>query len=317
MGDNPTYNSISTNQISTAIITASTIYARTSISTVNVYADYLRGDGSALSNLSYLKFATPIPRTSYAAYTIPWNAMEDEGSINLRSANWVINGKVSVSTMSVSHLEANSISTTNIRAVNARIASLTSPVICSFLISTDTLRTTNVFFKEQNGDVFFVNSSISQFVSTDTLTTNNLNIVKFVAQLGQFSTISTGFWEVDTIKSDRIQLFDYSSLKYSFVSLSANTLYLNNSSILSNVVLIEELVSTSRNLIQRIAIASNFLFAHTALSSLSSTAASNFITSQSAFSTLSTGIGNVASQSATSLSNLSVNINTHVTNLSN
>jgi hypothetical protein len=53
MGDNSTYNSISTNTISTAKITASTIHARTSVSTTNVYADYLRGDGSALSNLSY------------------------------------------------------------------------------------------------------------------------------------------------------------------------------------------------------------------------------------------------------------------------
>jgi hypothetical protein len=318
MGDNPTYNSISTNQISTAAITASTIYARTSISTVNVYADYLKGDGSALSNLSYSGFATTIPRTSYAPYSIPWNAMEDEGSINLRSGTWSIDGKFTATIMSVPKLlEASTITVTNVRAVNARIASLTSPVICSFLISTDTLRTTNVYFKEQNGGVLFVNSTISKYISTESITANNLNISKFVAQLGTFSTISTGLWEVDTIKSDRLQLLDFSSLAYGFVSLSANTLYLNSSSILSNVVLIEELVSTSRNLIQRITVASNFLFPHNSLSSLDLAVRTNFITSQIALSTLSIGIGNIGSETTTSISNLSVNVNGGIINLSN
>jgi hypothetical protein len=90
MGDNRPLNSLSidviaTNNISSGAIFASTIYARTSVSTGTVYADYLRGDGSAMTNLSYNSFATPIPRTSYGAFSIPWNAMEDQGSITLRS----------------------------------------------------------------------------------------------------------------------------------------------------------------------------------------------------------------------------------------
>ena len=217
MGDNPTYNSISTNMISTATITASTIYARTSVSTTTVYADYLRGDGSALSNLSYAGFATSIPRASYGAFTIPWNALEDEGSINLRSATWNITGTVTATNMSVPQiLEASTITSRSFSTINARIAHLVSPVICSFFISTDTVKVNNIYFNTQIGDAMIVDSTITKSISTDILTTNTLDIQTFLAKKGTFSTISTGFWEVQTIKSDALQLLDLSSLKYGY-----------------------------------------------------------------------------------------------------
>jgi hypothetical protein len=309
MGDNPTYNSISTNQISTATITASTIYARTSVSTTNVYANYLRGDGSALSNLS---------RTSYGAFSIPWNAMEDEGSINLRSATWIINGLVAATNMSVSQiLQASTIVSQSFSTTNGRIANLVSPVICSFYISTNTIKTTNVYFDHQFGKSMIVDSTITKSISTDILTTNTLDIVKFIALQGTFSTISTGFWEVETIKSDRLQLLDLSSLIYGYVTLSANILYLNNSSILSNVIEVDELVSTTKRLQLDLIVASNYLYAHDSLSSLNSTTTKQWSISQVAFSTLSTGIADLSLNTTTAASNLSVAVTTKIIDLSN
>ena len=312
MGDNPTYNSISTNKISTATITASTIYARTSVSTTTVYADYLKGDGSGLTNLSYGSFTTSIPRTSYGAFSIPWNAMEDEGSINLRSATWTINGMVAATNMSASHITSQSFSTTN-----GRIANLVSPVICSFYISTNTVQTEIIYFDRQYGRLIKVDSTISKSISTDKLTTNTLDIVKFTALQGVFSSISTGFWEAETIKSDRLQLLDLSSLKYGYITMSANVLYLNNSSILSNVPKVEDLVSTTARLKLDLYNESIFLNPHAALSSLSAITTTQWSISQVAFSTLSTGIGDLRFDTKTAATNLRDTLTTKITELSN
>jgi hypothetical protein len=283
-----------------------------------VYADYLRGDGSALSNLSYGGFATTIPRTSYGAFTIPWNAMEDEGSLSLRSGTWTIDGTVTATTMSVPQiLEASTITSRSFSTINARIANLLSPVICSFFISTDTIRTNNVYFNQIFGKAMLVDSTITKSISTDILTTNTLDIQKFIALQGTFSTVSTGFWEVETIKSDRLQLFDYSSFTYGYITMSANILYLNNSSILSNVIDVDEHVSTTKKLQFDLYIASNYLYAHGALSSLNSTTIEQWSISQISFSTLSTGIADLRFDTRTSTSNLSVAVNTKFTDLSN
>jgi hypothetical protein len=62
----------------------------TSISTGTITTRAISGDGAGLSNLHFDNFATgtTIPRERYGAYTIPWAAMEDTGSIQVDSVNF-------------------------------------------------------------------------------------------------------------------------------------------------------------------------------------------------------------------------------------
>jgi hypothetical protein len=317
MGDDVTFNSISTQTISTATIKASTIYARTSISTVNIYADYLKGDGSSLTNLNYSAFNTAIPRTSYAPYSIPWNAMEDAGSIRLNASTWLIDGLIKATTISTTELlEASTINANSADVIYARIASLTSPVICSFLISTDTLIATNLYVENIDVGSLTVNAIVASDISANSLAVDTIDVDKIAALYGVFSTVSTGTWEVETIKSDRLQLLDFSSLTYGYVTLSANTLYLNNSSLLSNTASRDDLLDTESRLNYKIYIASNSLKVHDILSSMSSTTAANFEICQSSFSTLSTGIGNVSTDLFRVTSNLSISVSSRITDLS-
>jgi hypothetical protein len=297
-----TYHSISTATISTGTITADSVYAR-----------ILTGDGASLSNLNFSNFATPIPRSSYAAYTIPWNAMERDGSITLDSATWLVNGLMAVNSMSV----ATSLTTNTFRALNGDIAALTSPVICTFYMSANSLTVNTSYFKSSMGA--YINASTATITSlfTSSVTASGFDVDNFYAQSANFSTLSTGTWQANTVELKQINLYDQSTNKFAPITLSANTLYLNNSTILSNVVSAEQLASTVYQVAVNAFIMSNALYPHRALSSLSSSVESNLSITQIAVSSVSAFAGAASNFAVTSTSNLSTSVDAQFITLSN
>ena len=312
-----TYNSLSTNIISTATVNTSSINAL-SVSTGTLYARTLAGDGASLSNLNYANFNPPtIPRTSFGAYSVPWNAMEREGSLTIDSGTWLINGFLAVNSLSVATtFEASGITAKTMSNLNTYTASLTSPVICSFYISTQTVATDTVFFKNIYGNYALIDSTVTGFLSTGKIDATGFNVLEFYAQNAQFSSLSTGAWIVNDLVVKEINLFDLSSLVYSPLTLSANQLYLNNSSIFSNVVVAADLISTTNQLQFDLYNASNFLYPHYALSSLSTTVESNMSITQIALSSLCTFTTNTSNFFSNAFSNLSVNTFTTISNIS-
>ena len=321
MGDQ-TYNSLSTNIISTATVNTSSINAL-SVSTGTFYARTLTGDGASLSNLNYANFSPPtIPRTSFGAYSVPWNAMEREGSLTIDSGTWLINGFLAVNSLSVATtFEASGITATTISNLNTYTASLTSPVICSFYISTQALATDTVFFKSIYGNYAKIDSSVIGFLSTGLIEATGFDVQEFYAQKAQFSSLSTGAWITNNLLVTEINLFDRSSLTYSPLILSANTLYLNNSTIFSNVVGGEQLASTTAQLQYDLYATSNYLFnflyPHNALSSLSSAVESNLSITQIAISSVCSFTAATSNFFSTALSNLSVSVDSRFVTLSN
>jgi hypothetical protein len=182
-----TYRSISSVTISTGSVTADSLYART-----------LTGDGSSLTNLKYENFATPIPRTSYAAYTIPWNAMETTGTITLDSANWNINGPIS----------ATDIKTQNLNTVTGDIGALTSPVIRNFYFSTNSIQTNTLYFGSAEGTNINAGRAVIGNLSTGAMSASGFDVNEFYAKNAQFSTLSTGTWLANSLNLTKINLYD-------------------------------------------------------------------------------------------------------------
>lgn len=176
-----TFHSISTSFISSGSITARTI------STSELYASYLRGDGSYIENIEYSNIVGTIPPEKYGAYTIPWMAMDTYGDVNL-IGNWLQDGLIAPKDLSVTtHAEIKSLNGYDMMFRYGTICSLQAPMVSSIFICTNTLNANTTFFKQQYGKIQIIESTLTQYLCTNKFDAKEINI-KYAA----FSTLSVG-----------------------------------------------------------------------------------------------------------------------------
>ena len=305
------YLTVSTGQLITSSVNAlsissGTTYART-LSTTNVYADFIKGDGSQLSNVPFRP----------AAYSIPWNAMQQYGGLVIQSGDWYLQNVRASSLAVSSFFTASSINTNGITAIHGNIPSLTSRVISTFLISTNTLTVDTNFFDTQRGRIQIIESSIVEYLSAKTLTVANTNIDAITASLGRFSSISTGVWNVGSLAFSSFTLYDAAFNKDQVFAMSAGVLLIGGNNLLSNTVESSNLVSTTRDILFQLYSTSNVIDIRPQYSSLFSNVNRNFSITQSSVSSLSTTIGFTSNITFSTMSNLSVSISQNFNSLCN
>lgn len=295
-----------TSSIHALTISSGTTYART-LSTTNLYANNLYGDGSHLSNVPF----TP------NAYSIPWNAMQSYGGLIIESGDWYLQNVTTSSLAVSSFFTASSINTKGITAIHGNIASLTSRVISTFLISSDTLTVDTNYFNTQRGNYQIIASSFMKYLSAETLAVGNTNIDVITGSLGRFSSLSTGVWNAGDIIVSSISLYDKPiSTKQTFI-MSASHLLVNGSDFLGSTVQTSNLTSTTQDILFNIYKTSNAIDIRENYSTLLSNTYLMFSTTQFAVSSLSTAIGFNSNFTVTSMSNLSVSIDTNFASMCN
>ena len=316
MGDQ-TFNSVSTNTLSTGQILVSTVYART-VSTTNLFADILRGDGAGITNLDWLALNGTIPQGKYQAYSIPWMAMEDNGSLNLRQGTWLHGGLISPSSLSViTTVETSTILGNYAMIRQGEMSSLRASVVSSIAISTNTLDVGTNFFREQYGDVQYVTSSFTKFLCTNRFQTNFLDVDNFAALAASFSSLSVGTWTVDVLQTNRLLFYDYATTLFNYFTLSNSTFYIGDKWLMDGVVYTSSLTSTTSNVLFRLDVLSNFVNPHPALSAMSTVVGSSFQTLQTTASTLSTAIGDGCNFAIAFTSNTSTGIQSNFVSMCN
>lgn len=280
------------------------------VSTASVYADFLVGDGSQLTNLT-------LP-TSYAAYSIPWNAMQSNGSINIYSGTWTINGPINTSTVNVdADINTSTIVTNTALISSASIASQLSRYICTFYLSANTVTTETNYFGLQGGDKQYVNSSFMNYLSTGVIAANVLDIANMTAQQGFFSSLSTGSLNIINIELNSINLLDQKTRLFDSITASNAELYMNGIPLLKDYVSVAQLNAVNQATLYQLYLTSNAIDIRPAFSTL-------YKVTQSSVSSLSTTIGLSSNVSKASLSNYSVivdsdlrGLNTSFTTLQN
>ncbi len=316
MGDQ-TFNSVSTNTLSTAQILVSTVYART-VSTQRVLADTLQGDGSAITNLNWLGISGTIPQGKYQPYSIPWMAMEQIGSLNLRQGTWLHGGLISPSSLSViTTTETSSLYGNYMMIRQGEMSSLRASVVSSIAVSTNTLDVKTNFFREQYGDIQTVTSSFVKYLCTNRFEANTLDVQTFTAMNAAFSSLSVGTWTVDVLQTNRLLFYDYATTLYSYFTLSNSTFYIGDKWLMDGVVYTSSLVSTTSNINFRMDVLSNFLNPHPALSAMSTVVGSSFQTLQTTASTLSTAVGDGCNYAIAFTSNTSTGIQSNFVSMCN
>lgn len=314
---NVLFESVSTNTISVGQILVSTVYART-VSTQRVFADTLQGDGSALTNLDWLSLNGTIPQGKYQAYSIPWMAMEDIGSINLRQGTWLHGGLISPASLSViTSVETSTLFGNYGMIRQFETSSLRASVVSSIAISTNTLDVGTNFFRTQIGDIQYVASSFVKYLCTVKFEANDLEVQSFSALDAAFSTLSVGTWTVDVLQTNRLSFLDYATNLYSYFTLSNSTFYIDSKWLMDGVVYTSSLTSTTSNVLFRLDVLSNFLNPHPALSAMSTVVGSSFQTLQTTASTLSTAVGQGCNFNLAFTSNTSTGIQSNFVSLCN
>ena len=279
------------------------------VSSININANYFRGDGSAISNLA---------RTSFAPYTIPWMAMEQTGSLNVLAGTWLHGGLISPNSLSViTTVKGDTFAGNYATFKGATVSSLIAPIVCSIYISTKTLVNETNFFGNQFGSLQMVASSFMSSLWADNFRANILNVTEFVASTATFGYLKTGTWDVDNLQSDVLTLLDQATQTRTVLSLSAATLHVSGISIYKNIVSTLDLVSTTSNFQVKLNVLSNFLNPFPALSAMSTTINLNFITLQTTASSLSTSLADSVRIQNIAISNVSVGLQTNIVNLSN
>jgi len=300
-GVEATYLRVSTGQlitssINTLTISSGTTYART-LSTANLYADYVKGDGSQLSNVPF----TP------QAYSIPWNAMQPYGGLAIQSGNWYLD-----------NVAASNISTSSLTTVHGTIATLTSRVICTFFLSTNSTKAIFNDFDTQIGRIQLVESSLMAYLSTANMDVGATNINLITSKYGQFSSISTGVWDAGNILFSSLSLFDKALQIDNVITMSSGILLLNNNDYLASTLTTSNFSTSFDFLFNGIVYTASTLHSFsTATASNVSTLNTNHLSTISTFSTaISRNFITLTTNLISSVSSLSTVTGLNFTNLS-
>jgi hypothetical protein len=236
--------------------------------------------------------------------------MQPYGNLTITSGNWVLQN-LTVSSLNVSSIVTTSTVYTNyLNAADADIAGLAAQVICSFWISTGTIANDTNYFRLQTGGTQIVGSSFMKYLSTGNLAVGNTSIDRLDALIGVFSTVSVGTWNVNTMAFNSFSLYDPILQQDAFFTARNGNFMLNGNNILSNTVAVQDLVSTTTDILFKLYVTSNAIDIRSNYSSL-------YLLTQSAVSSLSTTIGVNSNFSFTSISNLSVAVSANFGSLCN
>ena len=93
-----------------------------------------------------------------------------------------------------------------------------------------------MFFNVQNGNFQTINSSFVNYLSAKVLAVETTNIKNFTAQLGSFSTVSTGAWKAGNVEFSSLSFYDEPLDRLQVFTVSSGFLMQNSVNFLSNTI---------------------------------------------------------------------------------